>query len=64
MGLSVHIIPNTNMSKKHFIELAKILAENPADFTETAKRLLADFCAAQNPNFDKACFLKASGVKN
>jgi hypothetical protein len=51
------------MSKKHFIELAKILAENPAHFTETAKRLLADFCAAQNPGFDKARFLAASGIK-
>jgi hypothetical protein len=51
------------MTKKHFIELAKILAQNPADFTETAKRLLADFCAAQNSNFDKACFLAAAGVK-
>jgi hypothetical protein len=52
------------MTKKHFIELAKILAQNPADFTETAKLKIADFCAAQNPGFDKARFLKASGVKN
>jgi hypothetical protein len=51
------------MSKKHFIELAKLLASNPNDFTEAAKLKIADFCASQNPGFDKARFLKAAGVK-
>jgi hypothetical protein len=65
MGLSVHnnIIPNITMSKKHFIELAKILAENPAHFTETAKLKIADFCVKQNSMFDRAKFLLAAGVK-
>jgi hypothetical protein len=48
------------MSKTHFIDLAKLLAQNPTAFTETGRKLIADFCASQNPAFDKARFLKAA----
>ena len=58
-----HTKHHKHMSKKHFIELAKILAENPAHFTETAKLKIADFCVKQNSMFDRAKFLLAAGVK-
>lgn len=51
------------MTKKHFIELAKLLAQNPNDFTEAAKIKIADFCVKQNSMFDRAKFLLAAGVK-
>lgn len=50
------------MTKKHFIALAdqiietnRIFANKP--FTPTAISTLADFCAAQNPNFNRERWL-------
>ena len=61
------------MSKKHFIELARIIRDhsNPKLFTFSAvsnaqliAEHLADFCAKQNPNFDRARFLEACNVNH
>jgi hypothetical protein len=50
------------MTKKHFISLAdsiietnRIFANKP--FTPTAISTLADFCAAQSPNFNRERWL-------
>ena len=42
------------MSKKHFIELANVIRENPNAFPEAALEKLADFCRSQNYNFNRA----------
>ena len=54
----------TKMTKKTFIALADtIIASGPADrsaygaFSDSAIKLLADFCAAQNPAFNRARWL-------
>lgn len=45
------------MTKKDFIALADLIRianlNEPNRFTESAIRLLADFCASQNPNFKR-----------
>ena len=52
------------MTKQHFLSLADtIIASGPADrsaqgaFSDSAIKLLADFCAAQNPAFNRARWL-------
>ena len=47
------------MTKRHFIELADFLRKpSGADkFTDSQIRHLADFCARQNPNFDRERWL-------
>jgi hypothetical protein len=64
------------MTKKHFEAIAAVLAETMSHETndgaypdETAIRTitfianrLANLCAAENPNFDRARFLRACGV--
>jgi hypothetical protein len=41
------------MTKKHFIQLADTIKENPSAFTWPSINTLADFCKAQNPNFNR-----------
>jgi hypothetical protein len=43
------------MSKQDFIALADTIRENnnADEFTEYVVEVLADFCAAQNPNFKR-----------
>lgn len=45
------------MTKKHFIVLADLIRvanlNEPGRFSDSAIRLLADFCAAQNPLFKR-----------
>ena len=54
------------MSKKHFIELARIFLK----FDKTNGVIIAllydvcELCKVENPNFDKAQFLKACGVNS
>lgn len=55
------------MSKKHFIELARIMRENKnnmsqANFTKMC-RDLASFCAKQSSTFRMSTFLEACGVE-
>jgi hypothetical protein len=49
------------MSKKHFIALAESIIEanriSANTFTEEAISTLADFCRAQNPNFNRSRWL-------
>lgn len=49
------------MSKKHFIQLADMIRRanvNPeTPFSEEAIQALADFCASQNPAFNRARWL-------
>jgi len=44
------------MTKKHFIELADTI-RNSAVFSGAAIERLADFCASQNPNFNRQRWL-------
>jgi len=46
------------MSKKHFIALADTVRANPKAFTPEAIQALANFCAAQSPNFDRTRWLE------
>ncbi len=65
------------MSRKHFIALAKMVSELRAesmgaqgmegwrslvDSDDLAVRL-ADFCASENAQFDRARFLRACGIE-
>lgn len=64
------------MTRKHFEALAKLIANaerklmrgdliHDAAVTQTLDIIatdLADFCAAQNPRFDRARFLSACGL--
>lgn len=43
----------TNMSKKHFIQLANTIIANRDAFPDSTISKLADFCRAQNPNFNR-----------
>ena len=57
------------MSKKHFIKLAKIFAKYNLDYmgNTVSHEILKDvceLCQEENPNFDKAQFLKACGVNS
>jgi hypothetical protein len=55
------------MTKKHFIKLAKIFLENHVCENEKALNILYDvceLCKEENPNFDKARFLKACGINS
>ncbi len=54
------------MTRKHFIALADVIrfhnrhinSTGATRFTPVHIELLADFCAAQNPNFDRQRWLK------
>lgn len=58
------------MSKRHFVEIAKILAgEYATASTKAARakvdaiaRMLADLFIAENPHFDRARFYAAVGI--
>ncbi len=52
------------MTKKHFIALAGAIREisNPQE-RERAAQAIANVCASQNSNFDRARFLSACGVE-
>jgi len=53
------------MSKKHFIKLAKIFLKHNASASGNILNVLYDICELcqeENPNFDKALFLKACGI--
>ena len=52
------------MSRKHFQALADIVAEVPAQGIgpEALAERLAEFCATQNPHFDRDRFVRACGV--
>jgi hypothetical protein len=56
------------MSKKHFIKLAQIFRKYNLNVENSqGKDILADIielCKEENPNFDKARFLKACGVNS
>ncbi len=41
------------MSKKHFIQLADLIKVRPHCFNALAIQSLADFCADQNPRFNR-----------
>lgn len=41
------------MTKKHFIELADMIKANPSAFSPAAIGALANFCAEQNPRFNR-----------
>ena len=41
------------MTKKHFIQLAKLIKARPHCFSGLAIESLADFCADQNPNINR-----------
>ena len=41
------------MTKKHFIELADLIRVRPHCFSGLAVESLADFCADQNPHFNR-----------
>ena len=41
------------MSKKHFIALADVIRNSPNAFSGEAILLLADFCKAQNSDFNR-----------
>ena len=41
------------MTKKHFITLADKIKANPSAFSPAAICAIADFCAEQNPNFNR-----------
>ena len=45
------------MTKKHFIALADTIRQSPYAFNSTQLAVLADFCASQNPNFDRGRWL-------
>lgn len=45
------------MTKKHFIELADVIRERRSYFDQVQINIIADFCAAQNPRFDRARWL-------
>ncbi len=45
------------MSKKHFIQLADMVRDNRAAFSDAAIEKLADFCRNQNPHFNRARFI-------
>jgi hypothetical protein len=57
------------MTRKHFVELAKLVREYNSEtvcgapFTLQHVALLADFCSQFNDNFDRQKFFKAAGVK-
>jgi len=53
-----------SMSKRDFIKLADLIRdfgvveqESPLPLTQTQVAMLADFCASQNPRFDRARWL-------
>jgi hypothetical protein len=53
------------MTKKHFIALAKIFSKHNAKGSGNILNVLYDvceLCGEENPNFDKARFLKACGI--
>ena len=53
------------MSRKHFERLADIVRRNLSVDAATRKHVaeeLAEFCAEQNPRFDRERFLAACGV--
>lgn len=41
------------MTKKHFIELANYIKTAPEHFSDSSLHVLASFCKAQNPNFNR-----------
>jgi hypothetical protein len=45
------------MTKKHFIVLADYIRNSPVKFTDRHLNELANFCASQNPNFDRVRWL-------
>jgi hypothetical protein len=53
------------MSRKHFIELAKVVASLKGQMTEENRKVLAEkmanFCAEQNSMFRPARFMSACG---
>lgn len=51
------------MTRKHFKEMAEIILKirDNSDRKRTAE-LMADFCAGQNPLFNRSKFLEACGV--
>jgi len=53
------------MTKKHFIKLAKIFSKYALQNDVMAREIfweIVELCKEENPNFDKNCFLKASGI--
>ncbi len=42
-----------SMSKKDFIALADVMGLNPDEFSDRSLAILADFCASQNPAFNR-----------
>lgn len=45
------------MTKKHFIELADHIRKCVTKFNDLQIEALADFCASQNPNFNRERWL-------
>jgi hypothetical protein len=58
----------TTMTKKHFIQLAKIIDQfNWTDTYDQRARMantIADMLAGENPRFDRGRFLAACGVES
>jgi hypothetical protein len=53
------------MTRKHFEAIARIFAGHPAIRSSEVKSIgydIADYLGTQNPNFDRARFLKAAGI--
>lgn len=53
-----------SLTRKHFIELARIVREEKEGTnTETLESAMASFCCGHNPNFDRQRFLYACEPK-
>jgi hypothetical protein len=50
------------MSRKHFVEIAKIVSNQPESTREPLALDFVRMFQAENPRFDPARFLKACGV--
>jgi len=51
-----------SMSRKHFVEIARIMREHNAD--GVLIRDIADFCYTQNEFFDRYRFYEACGLED
>ena len=50
------------MSRKHFVEIAKIVSNTPESTREALALYFVRMFQAENPRFDPSRFLKACGV--
>lgn len=51
------------LSRKHFIELAKIVSNiEDCETRQKVGKEVADFCLTENPFFNKELFYEAAGV--